>query len=101
MKTNVFFCLSCNNAGNTKDNINHKDCPPTAHIVEAEVTWKIARTWKQRFLKWLYSRDIGLGLAMLGAIVLNAMAMDYFSLSLCQSILEGICFGLVITRILK
>jgi hypothetical protein len=102
VKTKIYFCLSCNNGGLTKEKITHDGCQQPHYIVQADVIFNmIHRTRWGRFLSWLYARDIGLGLAIIGMVGLNGMLMQHFQLSIGWSVVEGLCFGLAIPRLLK
>lgn len=98
--TVLYFCLQCNNSAKTSDGIIHKECLTPMMVVKAHVTFEMKRTRWARFVSWLLSRDIALGLSILGMVGLNAILMRHFQVTFVESLWEGFCFGLIIPRIL-
>lgn len=96
----IFFCMKCNNLAFSKEEIPHKDCVAPFILSEVGVTFKLKRTRWGRFTDWLFSKDIGFGLAIIGALGINFMIMQHFSLPFWQAVIEGLCVGFVIPRLL-
>jgi hypothetical protein len=98
--TAIYFCLQCNNSAKTSEKIIHQECLKPM-VIKATVNFEIKRPRWNRFLSWLFSRDISFGLAICGVIGINALLIQHLSFTITQSVIEGLCLGLAIPRLLK
>jgi hypothetical protein len=97
----LYFCLQCNNSAKIPEAITHKECHEPFMVVKASVNFEMKRTRWDRFLSWLYARDISLGIAVIGLMVMNGVVLIHFNFNFTQSVIEGLGFGLAIPRLLK
>jgi hypothetical protein len=97
----IFFCLKCDASSFSKETLVHNGCQNQFYIIEADVTFRKSRTRSNRFLEWFFSKNISLGLAFLGAVLINAVLISQMHLSLGQVTLEGLGLGFLLPRIIK
>lgn len=97
----LFFCVKCNNFAFSKEEITHQECVSPFKIVEVGINFKLNRTRLGRITHWFYSLDLGFIFAFTGAVIINAILLPHFNLSLGVSTLESFCLGMVLIRLLK
>jgi hypothetical protein len=100
VKTKLFYCLICNSGGSTTQQIAHIGCTAPFYIVEAEVNFKMQKTRWGRLLDWLLE-DPNYALAFLGGVIINAILIPHFHLSLGETIVESTSWGFLLIRLLK
>jgi hypothetical protein len=94
----TFFCMECKTGPFSVDEILQHGCLPPFKVLESIIT--CTKKPLRRFIDWLL-QDITYGLAFMGGVIINAILIPHFHLSLGQSLLESFCLGFLLIRLLK
>ncbi len=98
-----FYCLLCMAAPHTTEELANYNCPVAFKHWFKVVDGALAlhRTRWGRFVDWFFSLDIVYIMSLLAAGTLNGLLIQYTPLTGWERLIEGVCLGIVLSRILK
>lgn len=100
MNCKIFYCCACSKGFLLEDEALQCGCNPK-FLVKGIFTTHVKRTRWERFVHWFFSVDIKFLLAFMSAIIINAILMTHIGLSFKECLLEGLCMGFFLPRLLE
>jgi hypothetical protein len=99
MKCKIYFCLGCNKASLVKEEIADHGCDQK-YALQGTIAVVKQIPWR-RFIDFLIRCDFYYGLAFTGGVIINALLLPHFNLSFKLQLLESLCVGFVLIRLLR